>query len=156
MKEFLTCCFIGHRKIKYSLDLEERLTKLIEDLIISFNVGVFLFGSRSQFNDLCYNVVTGLMKKYPHIKRIYVRAEYNYDDKTMSYMLDKYEQTYFPKQIINAGRYSYVERNQIMINQSEFCVFYYDKGYNISNSGTKISLDYAIKRNKKIFNVNEE
>ena len=129
MLKLLTCCFIGHRKIEYSLELELKLIELIENLIVEFNVGIFLFGSRSEFNDLCYRVVTKLKEKYPYIKRIYVRAEYNYDDNTMVYLLKDYEQTYFPKQIVKAGKYSYVERNLIMINQSEYCVFYCDKHF---------------------------
>lgn len=154
MLKFLTCCFIGHRKIEYSLELELKLTELIENLIVEFNVGIFLFGSRSEFNDLCYRVVTKLKEKYPYIKRIYVRAEYNYDDNTMDYLLKDYEQTYFPKQIVKAGKYSYVERNLIMINQSEYCVFYYDKYYRVSNkSGTNIAFNYATKLNKKVFNI---
>ena len=117
MLGYLTCCFIGHRKIEYSVELEQKLIELIENLIVKYNVGIFLLGSKSEFNDLCYQVVSKLKEKYPYIKRIYVRAEYNYDDSIMSYLLDKYEESYFPKQIAKAGRYSYVERNQLMIKK---------------------------------------
>ncbi|MBQ7798788.1 MAG: hypothetical protein IJ371_06675 [Clostridia bacterium] len=162
---YLVCCFIGHRKIEYSVELEQKLTELVENLIVKFNVGIFLFGSKSQFNDLCWDIVTKLKQKYPYIKRIYVRAEYNYDDNTIAYLLERYEQTFFSRQIEHAGKYSYVERNQIMIRQSDYCVFYYNKDYipqrrqsknNISSpnqSGTKLAFDYATRQKKKVFNV---
>ena len=166
MLKFLVCCFVGHRKIEYSVLLEQKLTELIEKLIVEFNVGIFLFGSRSEFDNLCYKIVSKLKEKYPYIKKIYVRAEYNYNDSVVSYLLEQYEETYFPKEIENAGKYSYVERNQIMINKSDYCIFYYNKDYQPtmkrrlkkglnyqSNSGTKLAFNYATKQKKNIFNV---
>ena len=67
-----TCCFIGHREIYETEALKLNIKSIIEQLIISDNIDTFLFGSKSCFNDLCYDVVTELQSKYPHIKRIYV------------------------------------------------------------------------------------
>ena len=66
----------------------------------------------------------------------------------------------------NAGRASYVERNQEMINKSDFYIVYYDENYappkrknsrrDLTDyqprSGTKIAYDYAVKKKKKIIN----
>ena len=78
MEEKKTCCFFGHRKIVAADELRERLYKTIEDLIIYKYVDTFLFGSKSDFDKLCLAVVTELKNKYPHIKRVYVRAEFQY------------------------------------------------------------------------------
>ena len=75
-----TCCFFGHRKITETDELRSKLYKTIEGLITENGVDTFLFGSRSQFNTLCYMVVTELKNEYKHIKRIYVRAEYPFID----------------------------------------------------------------------------
>ena len=64
-----TCCFFGHRKIEITEELKNRLLAIIENLIISENVTTFLFGSRSQFDDLCHTIVTELKEKYPHLRR---------------------------------------------------------------------------------------
>ena len=86
---------------------------------------------------------------------IYIRAEYNYDNKTMEYLLRQYDETYFPKEIENAGKYRYIERNQIMINKSEYCIFYYKEDYSILNkSGTKLALEYAKRSKKNIVIIN--
>ena len=61
------CCFIGHRKIERTKELEDRVFNLVEDLIQNSNVDTFLFGSRSEFNDLCYEIVSFLKEKYPNI-----------------------------------------------------------------------------------------
>ena len=43
-----------------------------------------------------------------------------------------------------------------MINNSDFCVFYYNKNYvplTKTNSGTKTAYEYALRKNKNVFNV---
>ena len=157
-------CFIGHRTIKRT----EKLFTLLEETIISLiNKGAktFLFGSRSDFDHLAREVVTRLKEKYPKIKRVYVRAEYKYVNSTYeNYLLNFYDETYFPQKLENAGRYSYVERNYEMVDQSAYCVFYYNENYVLPmtqskssmlrrNSGTKIAYEYAIKKKKQIINL---
>ena len=127
MKE-KTCCFIGHRKIEETSKLRGELYEIIERLIKDEKVDTFLFGSKSRFNDLCHELVTKIKEKYPHIKRVYVGAEYPYiDDNYQAYLLENYEDTYYPEKIIGAGKAAYVERNCEMINNCRFCVVYYDE-----------------------------
>ncbi len=150
------CCFFGHRKIKETEELKTKLMKIIEKLIVEESVDTFLFGSKSRFNSLCLELVTEIKEKYPHIKRIYVRAEYPYiGEHYKNYLLERYEDTYYPEKILNSGRACYVERNYEMIDESRICVVYYDKqnAPTTRKSGTKIALDYAMKRRKKIISV---
>lgn len=82
------CCFLGHRKIDETLELRNLLYETIESLNINHGVRTFLFGSRSQFDKLALETVTTLKEKYPHLKRIYVRAEYFYiRDSYRNYLL---------------------------------------------------------------------
>ena len=148
-----TCCFIGHREINVTDELKEKLHMVIERLIIEESIDTFLFGSKSQFDDLCYDIVTEIKKKYPHIKRIFVRAEYPYIDESYeAYLLESYEDTYFPKSVLGAGKASYVKRNCEMIDNSRFCIVYYKEDYTPKGrkSGTKIALAYAEKKKKTI------
>ncbi len=149
-----TCCFFGHRTINETEELKERLYEVIEKLIIEKQVDTFLFGSKSRFNSLCQETVTKIKEKYPHIKRIYVRAEFPcIDEQYTNYLFESYEDTYYPEHIIGSGRAAYVERNYEMINKSRFCIVYYDElnAPTTRKSGTKIALDYAIKKQKHIF-----
>ena len=82
-------------------------------------------------------------------------------------LLENNEGTYFPEYMENAGRASYVERNQEMINKSDFCIVYYDENYlpprrknsrrdlfdYQPKSGTAVAYDYAVKKKKEIVNV---
>lgn len=161
-------CFIGHRTIQKNAEIVSSLKKTIISLI-NKGANVFLFGSMSQFDELSWEIVTSLKLKYPYIKRVYVRSSYQYIDKFYEkYLLESYEETYFPPKLENAGKYSYVERNYEMIDSSTYCVFYYNEKYlpplkkqpkhnmllpKRRNSGTKIAYDYAIKKNKIIINL---
>ncbi|MBQ9769103.1 MAG: DUF1273 family protein [Clostridia bacterium] len=152
-----TCCFIGHRTIDATEALKRKLTETIEKLITEEKVDTFLFGSKSEFNTLCLELVTALKEKYPDIKRIYIRAEYPViDENYKAYLLKFYEETYFPEKMIGAGKAVYIERNLEMIERSRFCVFYYNGNKIQENrkSGTKIALDYAEKQNKKVLLFN--
>ena len=151
-----TCCFIGHREIVETEELKLKLIEIIEKLIIDKKVDTFLFGSKSRFNDLCLETVTKARKKYPHIRRVYVRAEYPHiSGQYERYLLERYEYTYYPEKILNSGRASYVERNYEMINNSRYCIFYYNEFScpTTRKSGTKIALDYASKHHKEIITI---
>ena len=151
-----TCCFFGHRTINETDELRGKITETIEKLITEEKVETFLFGSKSEFDRLCLELVTKLKEKYPHIKRIYVRAEFPViNEEYKDYLLKSYDDTYFPEKIIGSGSVAYVERNYEMINQSKYCIVYYDEqnAPTTRKSGTKIALDYAIKKKKCIIEL---
>ncbi len=148
-----TCCFFGHRTINETDELRTKITEAVERLIADENVDTFLFGSRSEFDRLCLELVTKIKEKYPHVKRIYVRAEFPYiNDDYLNYLLKSYDDTYYPEKLHGAGRAAYVERNYEMINNSKYCIVCYDESYTPATrkSGTKIALDYAIKKGREI------
>ena len=162
------CCFFGHRKIAETKELRDKLYTVVENLIKDYEVHTFLFGSKSEFDDLCLDIVTDLKEKYSHIQRIYVRSAFaDIDEDYTNYLLEMYEDTYFPEKIRGSGKASYVERNQEMINKSKYCIVYYDENYlpprkrnsrrDLTDyqpkSGTKLAYDYAVKKELTIINV---
>lgn len=166
MKTKHTCCFIGHRKINDTPELRERLQSILLDLVENGTVN-FIFGDHSAFDSLCYELVTELKEKYPAIKRINFRKDYeDTDDYTMQFLIKGYEESVCPKGVGNAGRASYVERNQAMIRESDVCIFYYDENYLPTRrktsrhdltdyqpkSGTALAYAYAKSKKKTIIN----
>ena len=147
------CCFFGHRTINETDELRRKLSQTIERLIMERKVDTFLFGSKSEFDHLCLELVTKLKEKYPHVKRIYVRAEFPFiNDDYKAYLLKSYDETYYPEKLHGSGRAAYVERNYEMINNSKYCIVYYDESHapTTRKSGTKIALDYALKKGREI------
>ena len=117
---------------------------------------------------MCHKIVTDLKEKYPFIKRVYIRAAFQYiPDWYEDSLLEHYEDTYFPERAINAGKAVYVERNYEMIDKSDFCVAFYDKKYLPGKrknsrrdlfeyqpkSGTRLAYEYVVRKNKKIINT---
>ncbi len=171
MEKHKSCSFFGHRTIEINDILKEKIISTIEKLITKYKIQNFLFGSKSDFNDLCHLVVSELKAKYPNIKRIC------YTCKSESFTLESdrehLEKVYFKilnttihllgfeeevehKTKYSAGKASYIERNQAMINDSDFCIFYYDENYIPSaktNSGTKTAYNYALQKKKNIINL---
>lgn len=162
----INCSFIGHRKVENS----ERVAAILKETIISLieenGVNTFLFGSRSEFDDICHQVVSELRERYPHIKRIAytcrsewacMENEREEHERGFGELMKKkvslkgYEgEIEFDKKY-KAGRASYIERNQAMMNDSAFCIFYCNNSYtpSTSKSGTKIAFEYALKLEKK-------
>lgn len=170
-------CFIGHRNVDNAEQIKNRLKEVVCSLIKN-GADTFLFGSRSDFNYICWSVVTELQSEFPDLKRIKYNAphevaftskedrercerifyEFTHEDAHCS----DYEQAVDCVKSLRANKNAYIMRNQEMIDNSDVCVFYYDKNYlppkrkqskrqlcdYQPKSGTSIAFDYA-KRKKE-------
>ena len=158
------CCFIGHRALTITDEFTKKLSTVIEQLITD-GITIFNFGSHSQFDDLCYEIVSKQQKRCSHIQRKHYCVAYeNYSNAGINNL---YEQEIDCESAISAGKKSYLIRNQIMIDNSDICVFYYNKDYqppqrknsksdlisHQSKSGTAIAFQYAKNKNKVIINI---
>ncbi len=171
----MKCCFIGHRKIEINKSQIETLENIIESLIKT-GYYEFLFGSNSEFDDLCHNIVTKFKEKYPQIERVcYTCKSEGFTLESEREKLENNVKVLFNKEIKlkgyesevefknknNAGRASYIERNEQMILDSDFCILYYNDNYeptvnkkhNSKNSGTKLSYNFIIRKKKKFINI---
>lgn len=170
-----TCSFFGHRNTVLTEGQYQKLFAVIEDLICNHGVTTFLFGSKSKFNNICHTIVTKLKDKYTFINRI------AYTCKSETCVLDQdkkfweniytfakiapqnifgFEAEYECKTRHFAGKASYITRNYAMINNSDYCIFYYNEKYSPqinqhANSGTKIAFNYAKHQKKIIINIFE-
>jgi len=178
----MICCFIGHRKINITKEQEQKLKAIIEDLIINNNVSTFLFGSKSEFDSLCHSIVSELKQKHPNIKRIKYTCKSEsclFEDEKEKWQnilsklekqnisLNAFEEEFEHKTKYTSGKASYIERNFAMIDDSDYCIFYYDENYKPQkrkykksdvfeyqpNSGTSLSFYYAKQKNKFIMNI---
>lgn len=176
--------FIGHRTVKDAAQMKKKLTDTISKLIED-GADTFLFGSKSEFNSLCWNVVTELQTQYPNIKRICYTTPHELaitskeDRDQMEHLYSivvggerhfkDYEGAVESQKSQNATTDTYIMRNQEMIDNSDICVFYYDKDYlpprrkqskrsvwgYQPQSGTAIAFTYARRRKKTIINMFE-
>lgn len=178
----MVVCFIGHRNIDNTEKIKCQLKEIVSQLIQA-GADTFLFGSRSDFNYLCWSVVTELKEKFPNVNRIKYNAPHEMaftskaERENCEQLLSKfahqeahytdYEEVFDSEKSFCAGKNAYIMRNQEMIDCSDVCVFYYDKNYLPPKrkqhkkqlcyfqpqSGTAIAFAYATQKKKQIVNV---
>lgn len=165
-----SCCIIGHRKINATKEFVEKIKETLLNLVIHKNVDRFLFGNNGEFNDLCYKLVNELKNKFSNIKTVFYsrydevaftfeeKENYDYKSKTKPFPYKCFDEIVEDEQVHQAnGKYSFVLRNKVMIENSDFCLFYYLKDYQLPkmfgkqrNSGTKIAYEFAVECAKNI------
>ncbi len=160
----ISCCFIGHRNAEL---VAEEVVKLKSVIINLINRGVktFLFGSKSKFDDLCYEIVFDLQQKFSDIKLIgypcgsehFCLKSEKETEQIVSRLLKRNIKFKFYDAIVEnnyIGKGSYILRNKKMIDDCDVCIFYYDVDYKFATrSGTKVCFDYAKHKKKEIFNI---
>ena len=163
-----TCSFFGHRDTPQTEELKQKVRETVERLIVEEGVDTFLFGSRSNFEELCHMVVTELKEKYPHIQRIAYLCKHESgclagegkkeqcrikELTGRDVYVPEYEDIKKSDQVNSAGRASYVERNYWMVDESNYAVIHIKKNYSLSRStsGTCLVCQYAIKKNQIVF-----
>ena len=166
------CSFFGHRDTPQTDELKHKVRETVERLIVEERVDTFLFGSRSKFDELCHIVVTELKEKHPYIQRIAYLCKHESgcfvgEGMKLKKQIKKltgrevyvpeYEEIKKSDRVNSAGRACYVERNQWMLDESNYYIFYCDLDCQLSKrnfskhfatddqlkSGTKIIFNYA-------------
>ena len=154
------CSFFGHRDTPQTDELKHKVRETVERLIVEEGVDTFLFGSRSNFDELCHMVVTELKEKYPYIQRIAylckhesgclvgagARLKQQIKQRTgRDVYVPEYEDIKKSDRVNSAGRSAYVERNQEMIDGSNIALICINKDYRLKNkkSGTVLLYHYA-------------
>ena len=144
------------------------MRETVERLIVEERVDTFLFGSRSNFDELCYIVVTGLKEKYLHIQRIaYLRkhetaclvgagVKMKQQIKQLTgrdVYVPEYEDIKRSDRVDSAGRASYVECNCLMIKDCNFVVVHLAEERNGGKSGTRLAYKYSLRQKKSMITV---
>lgn len=143
MVKFLTCTFLGHRKIYENIS--EKLELLIINLIENHNVDNFYFGNQGEFDFIVKKTLQKLKQNYPHIKYTLVLSYMP----TTKHNID-YSFSIFPEDIASTPpQYAIIKRNIWMIEKSD-CVVVYVKYP--SNGASKFK-EMAEKKSKIIFTL---
>ena len=166
-----TCCVIGHRKIADNEVMRRLIRTEVIAMIETKEVNTFIFGSKSRFDNLCYKIVTDLKKThYPFLCRIayitkgqFVVTEEERErfENVLNKITDKdmgltaFDRIEYHDILDKSGKASYIERNRLMIDASDYCLFYYDESYRPphGNSGTALAYAYATKKRKTIIDL---
>ena len=152
IKKF-TVSFFGHREIENGFEVEQRLEKIITDLIRSKEYVEFLVGRDGEFDLLASSVIKRCIKKYGRdntsfvLVLPYIRADYRDNE---AGFLDYYDEVEICEEAACAHYKAAIQiRNRCMINRSELvvCCVQRNKG------GAYAAMRYAEKIGCKVWNI---
>lgn len=141
-------CFAGHRNKYYCQGIEEKLKKIIIDLI-NKGYDTFYDGRKGYFDNLCSSIVYSLKKEFPHIKLIEVLTNYKYK-KDNSFVSNYYDGSEYPmlEEVFYLNKIT--KRNEWMVEHCNILVCHIEK---TEDSGAFRMVKHAKKINKPIIFV---
>lgn len=145
------CSCFGHFNVEITDSLKAETDREI-DKAIADGVRTFLFGGRSSFDDLVYDIVTEKKSQYPQldIKRVFCFPLDNHLRKPPAWFrVKEYESLCCPLKDFGWWYTSIYYRNCAMIDQSDLVLFYAEER---ENSGAYKAYKYAVKSHKNIIN----
>lgn len=147
-----TCSCFGHFTIEITDELKSSTSKEIEKAI-GHGIRIFLFGGRSDFDNLVYDIVSEYKLQNPRldIKRIFCFPLESHLRKPPNWFQRKeYEGYSCPTKDFDWWYTAIYYRNCAMIDQSDLVLFYAEER---KNSGAYKAYKYAVKNHKQIVNL---
>ena len=156
MMNIYTVCFFGHRYIERGTEIENRLDKLLHDLITQKEYVDFLIGRDGDFDLLTSVAIKRAIRSYgygnTHFTLILPYMKVEYYDNEKEY-LDYYDEIEACAESSEAHPKSANQvRNRSMIDRADLVVCYIQH----KSGGAYATIRYAEKQGKKIVNLADE
>lgn len=153
MLNIFTVSFFGHRSIERVSEIENRLDKLLHDIITQKEYVEFLIGRDGEFDLLASAAIKRAIREYgygnTHFTLVlpYMKAEYQYNEKEYLGYYDEVEicaesADAHPKSAIQIRNRSLVDRSDLVV-----CCIQHKSG------GAYKTMQYAEKQDKHIINL---
>lgn len=148
-----TVSFFGHRYLECGADIENRLDRLLHNLITQQEYVDFLIGRDGEFDLLASSAIKRAIRRYAygntHFTLVlpYMKAEYRYNEKSYLEYYDEVEicsesAESHPKSAIQVRNRNIVDRSDLVV-----CCIQHKSG------GAYKTIQYAKKQGKKIVNL---
>ena len=156
MLNIYTVSFFGHRTVNNRMEIENRLERLLHDLITQKEYVEFLIGRDGDFDQLASEAIKRSVRAYgygnTHFTLVlpYLKAEYRDNEKDY---LNYYDEVEVCKESSAAHYKSAIQvRNRSLVDRSDLviCCIQHDYG------GAYATVKYAEKCGKRIVNLNDE
>ncbi|MBO5226587.1 MAG: DUF1273 family protein [Ruminococcus sp.] len=154
---YRNCCFTGHRNIRLSPELKQKLNITLKTLIRN-GITDFYAGGALGWDSFCEIAVLRLRSQHPQI-RLHLILPCSEDEQTAKW--NNKQKSAFHAILTAADSVEYIsqnyytgcmkERNARLIALSDFCVCYYD--HKNSASGTGQTVRMALSKGIKIYNL---
>lgn len=148
-----TVSFFGHREVERPMEIEDRLDKLLHDLINQKEYVEFLIGRDGEFDLLASSAIKRAIRNYSYgntyftLVLPYMKAEYRDNEKNY---LDYYDEVEICAESAEAHYKSAIQiRNRNMVDRSDLIVCCIQH----SGGGAYKTIQYAKKQGCRIINL---
>ena len=147
--------FLGPEKKELDGEVIERLVDEIAKLVVNEGAEIFLFTDTGDFDRECYDIVTALKVLYPQIQRVYVRAEFEDDDKRLKEIMKRYEHSFYHDIVRSSGVLAELTRREVMARSCDVLITYFSTNFVTPRiqSEEEVAAETVQKRKKRVINV---
>ena len=151
--ELFTVSFFGHRELERALEIEERLERIVTELITEKDYVKFLVGREGEYDLLSSSVIKRVQRKhdYGNSRLIlilpYMKAEYRDNENSFHEYYDEIEVCCSSSEVHYKAAIQV--RNRIMVDRSDLvvCCVQHNSG------GAYKTIQYAMKQGKEVINT---
>ncbi len=147
----MTISFFGHRKTDNYTAIQNKFMSVIEQKITNEPI-IFLCGGYGDFDNLCAKTIKKIKSNYKNITSIYVTPYIGINfEKRLKIIKDSelYDDIIYPPLEQIPYRFAINKRNEYMIDNSDFIIFYVQYTW----GGAYSAMRYAKRKNKNFINL---
>ena len=147
-----TVSLFGHRRIDDFRRLDERLEKIVKDLINSFEFVEFLIGRNGDFDEYAASVIKRTQKCMGY-ERCALTLVLPYPVSNIEYFRGYYDSVIIPEELYGIHPKSAItERNKYMVDRSDIVAVWRQR----ASGGAFAAEKYARSKGKRIVNILEK
>ncbi len=141
--------FFGHRDCVTYGRIESDLAEAVENLIQNEDVDEFWLGTQGAFDACTLGVLTGLKKRYRHIRLCYVEA-YRIPKSQETWYNDRFDDIIFLPELEKCRPKALLcKRNKTMVTSCDFLICYVRR----KHGGAYTAMRHAEKNKKTVLNL---
>ena len=146
--EIYRVAFMGHRKIDQITTLEQKIEKLVHDLLLNKEYVEFYIGRNGDFDILAASAIKRMQAEVGHQNSSLILV-LPYSVKDEQYYHAYYDEIYYPVDPKTHYKSAISKRNQWMIENCDFLVAFVERNF----GGAYQSMLYAKKMEKSWINL---
>ena len=168
MQENLKCCFTGYRPSKFPFPMNENNPQylafenaLYEEIISLVNKGctTFITGMAMGFDIIAAETVLNVARAVKDVN-VTLHCVLPFENQVDTFY-DSWKERYLKvlkrcdrKTVLSEEYFSgcYAKRNKFMVDNSDYVLTWYDG----KSGGTKNTIDYALKKQRAVININKD
>ena len=143
--------FFGHGKTALDIKKEDFLA-LLEDVIKDSPVEFFL-GMYGDFDFFAYACTKEYKKRHPNAKLVFVTPYIHKNYCLLEDAKERFDEIIYPELEKVPKRYAIIRRNEYMIDESDFIIFYVTHHH---GGGAYMALEYAKRKKKQYINISKK